>query len=36
MPTFEVKKVYGIKIETLDNPGWDVSIDLIGTELEKC
>ena len=24
---------YGIKIETLDNPGWAVEIDLAGTEL---
>ena len=26
---------YGIKIETLDNPGWRVVIDLAGTELEQ-
>jgi hypothetical protein len=26
---------YGIKIETLDNPGWAVKIDLIGTKLEN-
>ena len=25
---------YGITIGTLDNPGWDVKIDLIGTSLE--
>ncbi|MCC7633192.1 immunity 53 family protein [Stenotrophomonas rhizophila] len=25
---------FGITIETLDNPGWHVSIDLIETELE--
>lgn len=25
---------YGIKIETLDNPGWSVKIDLEGTDLE--
>ena len=25
----------GITISTLDNPGWDVSIDLEGTELEN-
>ena len=25
---------YGIKIETLDNPGWSFSIDLMGTEAE--
>ena len=26
---------YGIKIETLDNPGWDVEIDLSYTDLEN-
>ena len=26
---------YGIMIDTLDNPGWSVTIDLIGTELEE-
>lgn len=25
---------YGISIETLDNPGWSVTIDLSNTELE--
>ena len=25
---------YGVKIESLDNPGWWVKIDLTGTELE--
>ncbi|MEC5145915.1 immunity 53 family protein [Chitinophaga sp. 212800010-3] len=25
--------VYGVKIYTLDNPGWSVEIDLEGTEL---
>jgi Immunity protein 53 len=25
---------YGIKIETLDNPGWRVTIDLTDTELQ--
>jgi hypothetical protein len=25
---------YGIKIETLDNPGWCIDIDLTGTNLE--
>lgn len=25
----------GIKIETLDNPGWSVEIDLKGTKLEQ-
>jgi len=25
---------YGIKIDTLDNPGWSISISLLGTELE--
>ena len=26
---------YGIKIDTLDNPGWSVLVDLHGTELEN-
>lgn len=26
---------YGITIETLDNPGWEIRIDLKGTMLEK-
>jgi Immunity protein 53 len=26
---------YGISIDTLDNPGWRVRIDLRGTKLEK-
>jgi hypothetical protein len=26
---------FGIKIDTLDNPGWVVNIDLIGTECEN-
>ncbi len=25
---------FGIRIETLDNPGWHVEVDLEGTELE--
>ncbi|WP_156305410.1 Imm53 family immunity protein [Sphingobacterium endophyticum] len=25
---------YGVRIMTLDNPGWVIEIDLIGTELE--
>jgi hypothetical protein len=25
---------YGVKIETLDNPGWSVTIDLTDTELD--
>lgn len=25
---------FGIKIETLDNPGWHISIDLEGTDLD--
>ena len=28
--------MYGIKIETLDNPGWEVKIDLADTLYEKC
>jgi len=27
---------YGVKVETLDNPGWSVEIDLNETELEGC
>lgn len=27
---------YGIDIKTLDNPGWLIIIDLLGTELENC
>lgn len=26
---------YGIKIETIDNPGWSVEINLIDTDLEN-
>jgi len=26
---------YGISIETLDNPGWHVTVDLTGTSLEN-
>lgn len=26
---------FGIQISTLDNPGWDVTIDLNGTRLEQ-
>src|SRR5579864_7039170 len=26
---------YGVKIDTLDNPGWAVEIDLAGTPLES-
>ena len=25
---------YGIRIDTLDNPGWILEVDLVGTELE--
>lgn len=25
---------YGIRVDTLDNPGWSVTIDLKGTDLE--
>lgn len=24
---------YGVKVDTLDNPGWSVTVDLSGTEL---
>ncbi|MBQ8941907.1 MAG: immunity 53 family protein [Firmicutes bacterium] len=27
--------IYGIKVDTLDNPGWIVSIDIIDTYLEN-
>ena len=27
--------LYGIKIDTIDNPGWSVDIDLIDTPLEN-
>lgn len=27
--------MYGVKIDTLDNPGWIVHIDLIDTPLEQ-
>ncbi len=26
---------YGIKIDTLDNPGWILTVDLVGTELSE-
>ncbi len=26
---------FGIKIETIDNPGWSITIDLTGTKLER-
>lgn len=26
---------YGVRLETLDNPGWHFSVDLKGTELER-
>jgi len=26
---------YGVKLETLDNPGWMLEIDLVGTSLER-
>lgn len=28
------EEYYGVRIETLDNPGWSVDIDLVGTPLE--
>jgi len=30
----EWKHQYGVRIDTLDNPGWSVKIDLTGTALE--
>lgn len=26
---------YGVKIENIDNPGWMIKIDLVGTALER-
>jgi Immunity protein 53 len=26
---------YGVEISTIDNPGWSIAIDLVGTELAK-
>ena len=26
---------YGVTIDTLDNPGWSLKVDLTGTDLEK-
>ena len=31
----EWEEYYGIKIETMDNPGWLVEIDVLETELEN-
>lgn len=31
----EWEHFYGIKIDTLDNPGWIVQIDVLDTELEN-
>lgn len=31
----EWEHTYGVRIETLDNPGWTVDIDLAGTPLER-
>ncbi|MEU5895079.1 Imm53 family immunity protein [Streptomyces venezuelae] len=28
------KHEFGIRIETLDNPGWNIEIDLTGTDVE--
>lgn len=30
----EWEEQYGVKIDTLDNPGWEVTIDLVSTELQ--
>jgi len=30
----EWEHAYGVSIETLDNPGWSITIDLNGTDLE--
>jgi len=26
---------YGVRIDTVDNPGWTLEIDLVGTNLDK-
>lgn len=28
------ERAYGVRIDTLDNPGWMLTIDLLGTRLE--
>ena len=25
---------YGVRVDTIDNPGWSLRVDLVGTELE--
>ncbi|MFG1863456.1 immunity 53 family protein [Microbispora bryophytorum] len=30
----EWEHAYGVKIDTLDNPGWNIAVDLVGTDLE--
>lgn len=30
----EWEHYYGVQIETLDNPGWSIKVDLVGTNLE--
>ena len=30
----EWEESYGIKIESLDNPGWSLEVNLVGTDLE--
>jgi len=31
----EWEHTYGVKIDTLDNPGWTLTIDLVGTDLNN-
>ena len=26
---------FGVSVDTIDNPGWSVNVDLVGTELEN-
>ncbi|MGI5485639.1 immunity 53 family protein [Microtetraspora malaysiensis] len=30
----EWEHAYGVKIDTLDNPGWSIAVDLVDTDLE--
>ena len=34
-PSVPWEELYGVTIDTLDNPGWSVEIDLADTELES-
>ena len=30
----EWEHAYGVRVDTIDNPGWSIEIDLVGTELQ--